>query len=457
MGQKQCPAAKSSRSKRRFGTGMAAADYDDVEFGGKLHGVANFTRTFHVELRLGVGSTWNNLCAALQQSMISLHRYANVFAQPDLRRTFVISVLGRLPIGLTGLAVLLLVQTKTGSFARGGAAAACYVAGLALIAPLLGRAIDRYGPRSILITSGLLFPAALLGLVAAVEQNAVVPALLFAGAAGATFPPITVCVRTYFRRRLAEEGLLAAAYSAESVLIELIFIAGPMLVAGFVAFASAAAAVWFAAACGLSGSLLFLRSPALRTWQVEPRSSRSLLGPLSERGFLSLITVVLCFSSAFGFLEVGVVAYASEAGDAALAGILLGITSAGSAFGGLAYGSRGWHSPLARQFVTALALMALGLGVLALHWPPWLFAPWAALAGVAMAPALIIQSMLAARISRAEHATEAFTWVTSALLAGVGIGLAAGGVLLEIWPSSAAFAAGAGAALLAALLALLTL
>jgi MFS family permease len=374
-----------------------------------------------------------------------------------VRRTFIFSLLGRLPIGLTGLAVLLLVQTSSGSFARGGAAAACYVVGLAVIAPLLGRAIDRFGPQRILLASGVLFPSALVALVAAVEQGSTTWGLLAAGAAGASFPPISVCVRTYFRRRLAEEGLLAAAYSAESVLIELIFIAGPMLVAGFVAFASAAAAVWFSAGCGLAGTLVFLRAPALRAWHVEQRTSRTLLGPLSEPGFPALVAVVLCFSSAFGFLEVGVVAYASEVGDPAFAGILLGITSAGSALGGLAYGSRGWHYPLARQFILALAVMAAGLAILALPWPRWLFLPWAALAGVAMAPALIIQSMLAARISRAEHATEAFTWVTSALLAGVGIGLAAGGALLEVLPSSAALAAAAGAAFLAALLAFATL
>jgi hypothetical protein len=49
-----------------------------------------------------------------------------------------------------------------------------------------------------------------------------------------------------------------------------------------------------------------------------------------------------------------------------------------------------------------------------------------------MAPALIIQSMLAAKISHAEHAAEAFTWVTSALLAGVG--LAAGRALGARFP-----------------------
>jgi len=151
------------------------------------------------------------------------------------------------------------------------------------------------------------------------------------------------------------------------------------------------------------------------------------------------------------------VAYANEVRNPALAGVLLGITSAGSALGGLAYGSRGWHYPLARQFVMALSLMALGLAILAFPWSPLLFVPWAAFAGIAMAPALIIQSMLAARISRAEHATEAFTWVTSALLAGVGIGLAAGGALLEIFPANAALAAAAAAAFLAALLALAAL
>jgi MFS family permease len=389
--------------------------------------------------------------------MISLARYNALLSKPELRRTFVASILGRVPIGMSGLAILLLVQGASGSFARGGAAAACYVLGLSAFAPLVGRIIDRYGPQGILIASAVLFPASLIALVVSVHHGPIALVLMSSTAAGATFPPISVCVRTYFRRRLGDDPLLAAAYSVESVLIEIIFIAGPMLVAFFVAYMTAAAAVVFAAACGLAGTLLFLRTPALRTWHIEQRTGRSLLGPLGEARFPALVGVVLLFSSAFGFLEIGVTAYATEKRGAALAGVLLGIISAGSALGGIAYGSRAWHAPLARQFALALALMALGLGVLALRWQPMAFALWGTLAGIAMAPALIAQSMLAAKIARAEHATEAFTWTTSALLAGVGIGLAAGGALLEWLPSSAAFAAGACAALAAALIALLAL
>jgi predicted MFS family arabinose efflux permease len=88
--------------------------------------------------------------------------------------------------------------------------------------------------------------------------------------------------------------------------------------------------------------------------------------------------------------------------------------------------------------------------VLALRWDPWTLAAWCVIAGIAIAPALIIQSMLVTKTARPEHSTEAFTWTTSALLAGVGIGLATGGAMLERFPSSATLAAGAGAALAAA-------
>lgn len=199
------------------------------------------------------------------------------------------------------------------------------------------------------------------------------------------------------------------------------------------------------------GALLFGRSPALRTWRIEPRRGASLLGPLAGRRFVVLVGVVLCYSTAFGLVEIGIAAYATETGDPAFAGVLLGVMSAGSALGGLAYGSRSWHLPLARQFAATLAIMGAGLALLALPWGPWSFVLCCAAAGVIMAPALIIQSILVAKTARAEHSTEAFTWSTSALLGGVGIGLASGGGLLETWPASGALACAGATALIAAL------
>ena len=384
--------------------------------------------------------------------MISLERYAAVLSSREISRIFLASIVGRLPIGITGLALLLLVQSSTQSFGQAGAATAGYVIGLASVAPVLGRWIDRRGPRPALLGCGLLFPAALVAVVAGVAQQ--VPAwviVALSAAAGATFPPISVCMRTYFKQRLADEQLLTAAYSLESVLIEVVFIAGPMLVAILVALASPAVAVLFAAACGSAGALLFRASAALRSWRTLPKSPAGMLGPLTDPRFSILITIVLCYAMAFGLLEIGITGYATERGRPALAGVLLGLMSTGSALGGLAYGSRSWHFPLDRQFAAMLAIMGVGLATLALPWDPWMFAVLSIAAGIVIAPALIMQSMLVAKIARPAHVTEAFTWSTSALLGGIGLGLVAGGALLELSPSPAAFAAAACAALTAAL------
>ena len=387
--------------------------------------------------------------------MISLERYATLLGHRDFKSVLVASIIGRLPIGLTGLSILLLAQGVTGSFARGGTAAAAYVVGLAAFAPLLGRIIDRSGPRGVLLWCAVAFPASLLAFVGAMNSGADRTALAFAAAfaAGANFPPITVCMRTFFRRRLAEESLLATAYSLESVLIETIFIVGPVLVALFVAYMSASVAVLFAALCGVAGTLLFLRSPALRDWHIEIRYGKGLFGPLAERGFPPLFVVVLGYSGSFGLVEIGVTAYSSELGNPALAGILLGLMSVGSAVGGLAYGSRSWRLPLARQFSVALWTLGAGIAVLAVPMNAWMFAAVSIAAGVIMAPTLTIQSMLVARIASPAHLTEAFTWSSTGLLAGVGIGMASGGWLIEQWGSGAALIAGSIVAICAGTLA----
>ncbi len=387
--------------------------------------------------------------------MISLARYSTLLERPGLGSLILASALGRLPIGIAGLAILLLAQSASGSFALGGAASACYVAGFAAIAPLLGRSIDRFGPRPTLLAGAFLFPSAMVGLVAAFHAGAPTwLALALAAAAGASFPPITPCMRSFFKQQLQEDAQLTAALSLESVLIETIFIAGPMIVAFFVAVSSPAFAVLFAAACGFAGPLLFLRASAIRQWRIEPRVGASLFGPLAEPAFARLLVVVLFYASAFGMVEIATTAHAPERGSHALAGVLLGVMSIGSVAGGLVYGSRSWHLPLARQFALTLALMGAGVAPLALALPEWLFVIWCVVAGIVMAPALIMQSMLVAKTSRPEHSAEAFTWSTTSLLAGVGIGLTLGGQLLEFAPSSLVFSVAAAVALCAGALAL---
>ena len=384
--------------------------------------------------------------------MISLSRYFRLLALPHLKGTIVASVIGRLPVGIAGLAILLLSQEQTGSFGRAGATTASYYVGLACVAPFIGRLIDRRGPGAILRVCGALYPTTLAGLAVAIVARWPLGLVLpLAAVAGASIPPITVCMRTFLKRRLGGDALLATAYSLESVLIESLFIIGPMLVAALVALASAVWAVAFAALSGAGGTFLFLRAPPILDWRIETRRASSLFGPLSEPHFLRILGVVLCYSMAFGLLEIGTTAFASEAGIPAFAGLLLGLMSIGSVLGGLAYGSRNWHKPLERQFAIVLTLMGFGIAPLTGITTPWLFAPFAVIAGIVMAPALTIQSMLVAKSAIPEHSTEAFTWSAMALLAGVGLGVATGGGILESGNSRLVLGAGTASALAGAL------
>ncbi|KPK09389.1 MAG: hypothetical protein AMJ64_00675 [Betaproteobacteria bacterium SG8_39] len=372
--------------------------------------------------------------------MISLQRYATLFLQPDLRTAILASLVGRLPIGISGLALLLLVRAREGSFTDSGLVTSAYLAGLAGIAPLVGRLIDRLGPRPVLLVAGLAYPLALLTLVSAINGDASMGlVLLLSFIAGATLPQVTTCMRTLYRRRLQDDALLIAALSLDSVLIEIVFIAGPMLVAFVVATASPDLAVLLGALCAAVGAIFITRTPALTDWSIERPQRRSLLGVLHDSGFRRLLTILLSYAAVFGFVDIAVASYAYDVRQPALAGVILGVMSIGSAVGGLAYGSRSWHLPLARQFALALVIMGVSIAPLAFIANPWLLGVMAVVSGVTMAPPLIIQSTMVAKTMPTAQMAEAFTWVTTAMLCGVGIGFAFGGVVAEAQGATAVF------------------
>jgi MFS family permease len=134
--------------------------------------------------------------------------------------------------------------------------------------------------------------------------------------------------------------------------------------------------------------------------------------------------------------------------------VLIAVTAAGSALGGLWWGLRAAGAP-DRGYVRAAWLMPLGLAVLAL--PDGLAAmiALALLLGMPFAPFSAAGGELVHRLAPAGMGTESFTWITTALVSGVAAGQALAGPLVEHagWRSAAlacAAVGGTGAALLLA-------
>ncbi|HEV7392465.1 MAG TPA: MFS transporter [Burkholderiales bacterium] len=388
--------------------------------------------------------------------MLSFQRYHDLFKVPQLRATLVASIIGRLPIGIAGLAILLFVQRKSGSFALAGSASALYVLGLAVVAPFLGRITDQLGPRPVLAACGLLYPAALVGLAAVVlgsGQRAGISAMAFV--AGATLPPVSACIRAMYPRMISEPALLQTAYSVDSALVEAVFVLGPALVAACIGLGHPEAAVLIAAASAAVGCAIFIRSPAVKAWAPSKfRIKGGWLGVLGSSRLLIVFAATVLYSMAFGLFELAVTAHAASKGMPAAAGVALALASLGSGAGAVVYGSRHWQAPIRKQFVWALMAMAAGI-LLLVPIDNLVFYSIASIAtGIPMATVIATQSMLIARFAPRERLAESFTWGSTCLLAGVSAGIAAGGALAETYAPYWLLIAAGGSTAAAAVIAL---
>jgi MFS family permease len=362
---------------------------------------------------------------------------------------------GRLPSAMVPLALLLMVQQQTGSYALAGLASATHGIAMAVMAPLLGRLADRRGPRRVLIAQAAAYPLLLAMLVAVVLSGASTGLLLAASAAaGASTPLVSGTVRALWSR--VDARVRGTAYALDATFTELVFVAGPTTVAVVAVLASPAVAVGIAGVLATSGAVAIATLPALRGWVpaagVRARLFETVLTPGMPRILLSGSALMF----GFGALETAVPAFATAAGRPGLGGLLLAVWSLGSALGGLWFGARVLSTSLPRQYRWGLLGVTIGLAPLAAVSSPWVLGALLFLGGSAIAPTLTVQSNLVGAIAPAHATTEAFTWLSTIAFGASAIGAAASGAVVEssIGLSGALMlsAAGAGAGVLVTLL-----
>jgi MFS family permease len=377
-----------------------------------------------------------------------LERYRALLRVPHAKALVGWSLLGRVPLGMTPFALLLLVRGEGEGYGAAGVVVAVYSIALGLGAPIRGRRVDRRGPGSVL-RYGAVGYAALLGLVvvlAAVDAGTV-PIAVVAALAGFVLPPVSATVRVVWPR-LAPGDLRTTAYAFEASVQELFFVVGPLLAAALAAIDPLVAVAGAGVAC-LVGTLQTARLAPVRDTPPSRASSAGVLGALASPGVRTIVLYAALVGLGFGACELAMPAFAEEHGARELGGIALGCFAAGSLVGGFVSGLRPIGNDL-RRFIVGAVGVAAGLLALQLAVSLPTLALLSFVAGLPIAPTVAALYTMIDRSARAGTAAEAFAWFGTAISVGYALGAAVAGVVVEERGVRWAFGVGAAIALLGA-------
>lgn len=363
-----------------------------------------------------------------------------------VRRTLVLSLIARIPIGGFSLLLVLVVRHDGHSFGLAGLTSGAAALGITLSTPLQGRVMDRTGQRTVLLAAaaGTAVSFAALGALPPGVDGWLLPAVALL--CGVALPPVSASVRVLWRQRL-DAARFARLVTLDASLQEVAFLLGPLLLVAAAAQLGPRTAIALTGTAWAAVTTAFALLPETGAVPAGPRAAgTSLWGPLRSGPVVTLLLVAVAIGGCIGATEIGVVTLADAHGDRDVAGLLYVAWSLGSLVSGLVVARRRTDDPV-RRTQLLLVLLVAGTALLALAPSPGALAPLLALAGAALAPLFGVLFTVMADISPPEMATEAFSLQTAALTIGLAAGAAAAGAAAGAQGAPAAFAFAALAAL----------
>lgn len=378
-----------------------------------------------------------------------LAAYAPLFSVPGAKRFVVGTLFSRVGGAMFGIAVVVMLSERRGSFGLAGAVNALGLIVLAASGPLIGRLVDRYGQARVATPFIILSTSCSLIMAALSWQMAPIWTLIVAWCVSSILPepsPMSRARWVWIFRDDPER--LHTAMAFEQVADEAAFVIGPVI-------AILAATLWFPEAGIIMAAVLFAVGMAIF---LSAESSEPPLVPKHERhggiailqpGVALVAGTLVMTGVIFGSNEVVAVAFADEHGSSSSSSLILGAFALGSTLSGLFLGTRPVRSLLTKRlFLAALGMVVLQAPALLAPNTVWLTAIMF-VAGSVTAPMLITGFSLTQKLVPRSMVTEAMAVAVTGLLIGISIGAFAGGMAVDTFGASRAYAVPLIAGLLA--------
>jgi MFS family permease len=382
------------------------------------------------------------------------HTYGQVLRTRGAWKFYLAAAPARIGLAMTGLGIVWLVQGSTGSYAAAGTVTGAYAVAEGLAGPQVARLIDRFGQTRMLPITLLAHAIAVALLIGLTVAHAPIWWLVLGGVlAGGSLPQLGAQVAARWSYALRGTTLLPSAFALEALGVGLAFLIGPLLIGTVGSLSSPVAGSILATSLALAGGA-FLAVQRRTAPPPTAHGQRQSASRLLNKPFLALSGTSVGIGLFFGSMQVSVTAFAVARGTPELAGPLYSITSLVGLFAGLAYGARRWRTPPQTQLVIVLAGLTLAtLPLLAANTP--LTAAFAlALPGLAIAPFQTLSSVIAESSVQPGVLTQAFTWLNSGNAAGIALGAALSGHLVDAYDAKYGYLVALAATVLATAMAI---
>jgi MFS family permease len=374
-----------------------------------------------------------------------VHLYRQLLGLQGVRTLMILIFFARIPMSAAGMVLTLHVALGLGrGYGAAGTVGAMATIGMGLGAPLMGRVVDRYGLRRMLLITTLGETAFWLT-VRAIPYPFLLVAAFFGGLV--VLPAMSIGRQAI--AALVPSELRRTAYSLDSVFIELSFMVGPAAVVLLVTlFSTSTALIALACAVFTVGVATLLMNPPVRSEEEladvgERPARREWLTP-------RLVGVLVVGAGAVFVLsgtEVAMIAQLRGHGELQWTGLVFIVWSAASAVGGLVYGAL-HRSANQISLMAVLGALTVPIGLLSGAW--WLLAVALLPAAALCAPTIAATGERVSNLAPAAVRGVVTGLQSSAFTTGAALGAPVVGFVVDRSSPSWGFAvAGVGGLLIA--------
>ncbi|WP_426240433.1 MFS transporter [Pararhizobium sp. DWP1-1-3] len=351
--------------------------------------------------------------------------YKEIFSVPGAKGFSAAGFFARLPIAMAPIGIVAMLSQTRGEYWIAGAVSATFALTNALVAPQVSRLVDRFGQTAVIVPSTVVSVIAFALLILSANQGWPEWTLFAAALLAAAMPSMPAMLRARWTEIFRGRPELNTAFAFESAADELVYIAGASLSVGL------AVSLFPEAGMLISTVFLAIGTAAFALQRsTEPAVRPGVAGTVRTSAIrlrsVQIITLALIFvGSMFATAEVTTVAMTKELGQPGAASLVIGVYAIGSFVVGLVLGALNLRTPLQKQLLIAVSVLAItALPLLIAGTVPFL-ALAVFVSGIAISPTFITAFGLIERRVPESMLTEGITWVTT----GIGIGMALGAFL----------------------------